>query len=128
ERAAEHGASVTPIGRPMLDLADPSGIGDVLSGITGDIVVNAAAYTAVDQAESEPELAEAINGIGAGAAAGAAAAMNVPVVQISTDYVFDGAAERPYREEDPPRPLGAYGRSKLMGEQAVAAACPDHAI
>ncbi|MDF2812753.1 MAG: dTDP-4-dehydrorhamnose reductase [Microvirga sp.] len=128
ERAAAHGAVVTLIGRPLLDLADPSGIGDVLADISGDVVVNAAAYTAVDQAETEPELAEAINGIGAGAVAGAAAAMNLPVVQISTDYVFDGAASRPYGEGDAPEPLGAYGRSKLLGEQAVAAATANHAI
>jgi dTDP-4-dehydrorhamnose reductase len=82
----------------------------------------------VDGAESEPELAQAINGIGAGAVAGAAAAMNVPVIQISTDYVFDGAAGRPYREDDATRPLGAYGSSKLLGEQAVADANPNHAI
>ncbi|KAB0269093.1 dTDP-4-dehydrorhamnose reductase [Microvirga brassicacearum] len=128
ERAAAHGAVVTLIGRPLLDLADPSGIGDVLAEISGDVVVNAAAYTAVDQAETEPELAEAINGIGAGAVAGAAAAMNLPVVQISTDYVFDGAASRPYGEGDVPAPLGVYGKSKLLGEQAVAAATANHAI
>ena len=90
ERASAHGAAVTLIGRPLLDLADPSGVGRRLAEISGDVIVNAAAYTAVDQAEAEPDLAEAINGIGAGAAAGAAAAMNVPFVQISTDYVFDG--------------------------------------
>ena len=128
ERASAHGATVTLIGRPLLDLADPSGVGDVLAEASGDVIVNAAAYTAVDQAEAEPDLAEAVNGIGAGAAAGAAAAMNVPFVHISTDYVFDGNADRPYREDDPVSPLGAYGRSKLLGERAVAAAHPDHAI
>jgi dTDP-4-dehydrorhamnose reductase len=128
ERAVANGVAVTLVGRPQLDLADPSGIGDVLADISGDVIVNAAAYTAVDQAEADPDLADAINGIGAGAAAGAAAALNVPFVQISTDYVFDGTADRPYRESDPVSPLGAYGRSKLLGEQAVAAATPDHAI
>jgi dTDP-4-dehydrorhamnose reductase len=128
ERASTHGVTVTLVGRPLLDLADPSGIGDVLADLPGDVIVNAAAYTAVDKAEEEPELAEAINGIGAGAAAGAAAAINVPFVQISTDYVFDGAGDRPYREDDPVSPLGAYGLSKLLGEQAVAAAHADHAI
>ena len=128
ERAPAHGAKAVLLGRPKLDLADPSGIEDILLDTGGDLIVNAAAYTAVDQAESEPELAEAINGIGAGAVAGAAAAMNVPVIQISTDYVFDGAAGRPYREDDATRPLGAYGSSKLLGEQAVADANPNHAI
>jgi dTDP-4-dehydrorhamnose reductase len=128
ERAPAHGAKAVLLGRPKLDLADPSGIEDILLDTGGDLIVNAAAYTAVDRAESEPELAEAINAIGAGAVAGAAAAMNAPVIQISTDYVFDGAAERPYREDDPVRPLGAYGSSKLLGEQAVADANPNHAI
>ena len=128
ERAPAHGAKAVLLGRPKLDLADPSGIEDILLDTGGDLIVNAAAYTAVDRAESEPELAEAINAIGAGAVAGAAAAMNVPVIQISTDYVFDGAAGRPYREDDATRPLGAYGSSKLLGEQAVADANPNHAI
>lgn len=128
ERASAHRASIVLVGRPQLDLADPSGVGDVLADIAGDVIVNAAAFTAVDQAEAEPDLADAINGIGAGAAAGAAAAMNIPVVQISTDYVFDGTADRPYREDDAVSPLGAYGRSKLLGEEAVSAANPNHAI
>jgi dTDP-4-dehydrorhamnose reductase len=128
ERAPAHGVTAIPVGLPLLDLADPSGIEDILSETGGDLIVNAAAYTAVDQAEAEPELAEAINGIGAGAVAGAAAAMNVPVIQLSTDYVFDGAADRPYREDDETNPLGVYGFSKLLGEQAVAAETPNHAI
>ncbi len=128
ERAGAHGATAVLLGRPKLDLADPSGIEDILLETGGDLIVNAAAYTAVDQAESEPELAEAINGIGAGAVAGAAAAMGVPVIHLSTDYVFDGTGERPYREDDPVSPLGAYGTSKLLGEQAVADATENHAI
>lgn len=128
ERAADHQATVTLLGRPTLDLADPSGIEDVLAQAHGDLIVNAAAYTAVDQAEQEPDLAEAINGIGAGVVAGAAAAMGVPLIHLSTDYVFDGSLDRPYRESDPVHPLGAYGASKLLGEQAVAAETDDHAI
>ncbi|WP_210496817.1 dTDP-4-dehydrorhamnose reductase [Microvirga antarctica] len=128
ERASSHGAIVTLVGRPQIDLADPSGIGDVLAEIGGDIIVNAAAYTAVDQAESEGDLAEAINGIGAGAVAGAAASLRIPMVQISTDYVFDGQSPQPYQETDRPHPLGAYGRSKLLGEVAVASATDDYAI
>ncbi len=128
ERAALHGAQALSIGRPRLDLADPSGIEDILRETGGDLIVNAAAYTAVDQAETEPTLAEAINGVGAGVVAGVAAAMGVPLIHISTDYVFDGSLDRPYRESDPVRPLGAYGASKLLGEQAVAEAAGDHAI
>ena len=128
ERAPAHGAKAVLLGRPKLDLADPSGIEDILLDTGGDLVVNAAAYTAVDGAESEPELAQAVNGIGAGAVAGAAAAMNAPVIQISTDYVFDGTADRPYREDDATGPLGVYGSSKLLGEEAVADATDNHAI
>ncbi len=128
ERARAHGAQVVLVGRPKLDLADPSGIEDALIETGGDVIVNAAAYTAVDQAESAPELAEAINGIGAGVVAGTAAAMNVPLIHLSTDYVFDGTADHPYREDDPVAPLGAYGASKLLGEEAVAAEAGNYAI
>jgi dTDP-4-dehydrorhamnose reductase len=128
ERAPTHGAEAVLLGRPKLDLADPSGIEDILRDTGGDLIVNAAAYTAVDQAEAEPELADAINGIGAGVVAGAAATMNVPLIQLSTDYVFDGTLDRPYREDDAVKPLGAYGASKLLGETAVAAETEDHVI
>jgi dTDP-4-dehydrorhamnose reductase len=128
ERARAHGAQAVLVGRPKLDLADPSGIEDALIETGGDIIVNAAAYTAVDQAESAPELAEAINGIGAGVVAGTAAAMNVPLIHLSTDYVFDGTSDHPYREDDPVAPLGVYGASKLLGEEAVAAEAENYAI
>ncbi len=128
ERARAHGAQAVLVGRPKLDLADPSGIEDALVETGGDVIVNAAAYTAVDQAESARELAEAINGIGAGVVAGTAAAMNVPLIHISTDYVFDGTADHPYREDDPVAPLGVYGASKLLGEEAVAAEAENYAI
>ncbi|MFC0408658.1 dTDP-4-dehydrorhamnose reductase [Roseomonas elaeocarpi] len=128
ERAAHHGVTVVAVGRPALDLARPETVLPALRDAAPDLVVSAAAYTAVDKAESEPELAERINGAGAGAVAAAAAAIGVPVVHLSTDYVFDGTLDRPYREDDPTGPIGAYGRSKLSGERAVAAANPDHAI
>ncbi|PVE23923.1 dTDP-4-dehydrorhamnose reductase [Microvirga sp. KLBC 81] len=128
ERAPTHGAKAVLLGRPRLDLADPSGIEDILEDMRGDLIVNAAAYTAVDQAEAEPELADAINGIGAGVVAGAASSLQVPLIHLSTDYVFDGNLDRPYREDDAVDPLGAYGRSKLLGEEAVAAETGDHAI
>ena len=85
-------------------------------------MVNAAAYTAVDQAEEEPELAAAVNASGAGAVAEAARIMGVPVIQFSTDYVFDGKKTNPYAEEDQPAPANVYGATKLAGERAVAAA------
>jgi dTDP-4-dehydrorhamnose reductase len=128
ECAAAHGAQAVLLGRPRLDLADSSGIEDILRETGGDLIVNTAAYTAVDQAEQEPELADAINGVGAGVVAGTAAAMGIPLVHLSTDYVFDGTLDRPYKEDDAVRPLGAYGRSKLLGETAVAAETGDHAI
>lgn len=122
------GVSVVPVGRPALDLADPAGLRPALEAARPDVVVNAAAYTAVDKAETEPALAMAINGAGAGLVADAAAALGVPILHLSTDYVFDGTLDRPYREDDPTGPLGVYGRSKLAGEQAVAAATPHHVI
>ena len=114
--------------RPELDLARAETIAPVLTSFRPHAVVNAAAYTAVDKAESEPDLAYAINATGAGAVAAAAAAMGVPVMHVSTDYVFDGDKPAPYVEDDPVGPLGVYGASKLAGERAVAAAGPDHVI
>jgi dTDP-4-dehydrorhamnose reductase len=117
-----------PLGRPEFDLADRGSIDRAIEALAPVAVVNAAAYTAVDRAESEPEAALALNRDGAGALAEAAARAGVPIVHISTDYVFDGAKPEPYAETDPTGPLGVYGRSKLEGEAAVAAANPAHAI
>ena len=122
--AAGGDVTVVALGRPDFDLARPASIAQAITGARPDVVVNAAAYTAVDQAESEPELAMAVNGVGAGKVAEAAARLGVPVIQLSTDYVFDGSRTRPYREDDPTGPLGAYGRSKFAGEASVAAAHP----
>lgn len=122
------GATVIPVGRPELDLTQPGGILRGLAHAQPDCIVNAAAYTAVDKAETEPDLAMRINGEGAGLVAAAAAALNVPLIHVSTDYVFDGMAPRPWRESDPAAPLSAYGRSKLTGEEAVAASGADWTI
>jgi dTDP-4-dehydrorhamnose reductase len=127
ERAPE-GVEVVALGRPGLDLADPGSIEAAFEGETADVVVNAAAYTAVDKAESEEALATRINGEGAGLVARAARALGAPVIQLSTDYVFDGSLDRPYAEDDPTGPIGAYGRSKLAGEEAVAEGNPRHVI
>jgi len=122
------GVIVIPVGRPELDLAQPDGVRQALANTQPDCIVNAAAYTAVDKAETEPELAMRINGEGARAVAAAAAAIGVPLVQLSTDYVFDGMAPRPWLETDPTGPLSAYGRSKLAGEEVVAASGADWTI
>ena len=125
---AHAGVEVVAIGRPELDLARPETIVDAIALAKPDVVVSAAAYTAVDLAEDEPDLAFAVNATGAGKVAEAAARLGVPVIHLSTDYVFDGSASRPYLETDATAPLGVYGASKLAGEQAVAAAGPRHLI
>jgi dTDP-4-dehydrorhamnose reductase len=121
-------AEVINLGRPQLDLAVPETVGPALKAATPDIVVNTAAYTAVDQAEREPEIAAAVNGTGAGAVAEAARALGIPVIHLSTDYVFDGNKTSAYVEEDLVAPASAYGASKLAGEKAVAAATDEHVI
>jgi dTDP-4-dehydrorhamnose reductase len=121
ERGQIAGHEVIAIGRPDLDLADPASVTRALEATGPDVIVSAAAYTAVDKAESESDLAFAVNGAGAGAVAQAAKKLGVPVIHISTDYVFDGTLDRPYVEGDPTGPTGVYGASKLAGEQAVLA-------
>jgi len=112
----------------MLDLADPSTIRSAVLAIKPDIIINAAAYTAVDQAEEETDLAIKINGIAPGLLAMEADKIGAHLIQISTDYVFDGLLERPYREDDTVNPLGVYGKTKLAGERAVQAATSNHTI
>jgi dTDP-4-dehydrorhamnose reductase len=129
ERAAGHrGIEIVAAARPELDLADAGTIAAAIARIRPDIVVSAAAYTAVDQAEDEPDLARAINATGAGAVAAAAAAAGAPVIHLSTDYVFSGGKDGEYLETDRPDPQSVYGRTKLGGEIAVAAANPRHVI
>lgn len=125
ERGAAAGHEVIALGRPELDLADPASVLRALEAAAPDVVISAAAYTAVDKAESESELAHAVNGAGAGAVARAAKALGAPLVHVSTDYVFDGALDRPYLETDATGPTGVYGASKLAGEQAVLGAYPE---
>ena len=114
--------------RPGVDLLRPETVGPAMATFAPDLVVNAAAYTAVDRAESEPDLAFAINRDGAGAVAAAAARLGAPIVHLSTDYVFDGGKPTPYAEIDPTGPQSVYGRSKLAGEQAVAEVAPRHIV
>src|SRR6202041_2519518 len=98
ERCQATSIEILTIARPQFDLAHPDGVEAALSALQADAVVSAAAYTAVDLAEGEPDVAHKINGGGAGAVASAAAALDIPIVHLSTDYVFDGLLERPYRE------------------------------
>jgi dTDP-4-dehydrorhamnose reductase len=122
ERGSAAGHELVAIGRPELDLAEPATIAPALAQASPDVIVSAAAYTAVDKAESESDLAYAVNARGAAAVAWAASSLGVPLVHISTDYVFDGLADRPYLETDETRPTGVYGASKLAGEAAVLSA------
>jgi len=122
------GVEILPVGRPELDLLSPETVQPALANIRPNIIVNAAAYTAVDQAEKEPEVAMAVNAGGAMAVADAARTLGVPLVHLSTDYVFDGRKSTPYIEQDQVAPANVYGASKLAGEAAVAAATRDHVI
>lgn len=128
ERGPATGHEVIAVGRPALDLADPATVLPALQAARPDAIISAAAWTQVDKAESEAEAAHAINATGAGAVAEAAARLGVPLVHISTDYVFDGSLDRPWREDDPTGPTGVYGATKLAGEQAVLAAHPNSAV
>lgn len=119
---------VETVGRPELDLTRPDSVVDAISRREPDIVVSAAAYTAVDKAEEEADLALAVNAGGARAVARAAAQLGIPVVHLSTDYVFAGDKDGVYFEDDPVDPQSAYGRTKLAGELAVAEANPKHVI
>jgi dTDP-4-dehydrorhamnose reductase len=107
------------VGRDRLDLACSGAVSSVLSAERPDLVINAAAYTLVDKAETEPDLAFAVNRDGPAALAAFCAAGDVPFIHVSTDYVFDGAKPGPYAEGDAPSPINVYGASKLAGEQAV---------
>ena len=129
ERAAAHpNLELVATSRAEADLSSTGSIAAVIAALRPDLVINAAAYTAVDQAEEEPALAFRINAEGAGEAAVAARQVGAAFIQMSTDYVFDGEAAEPYREEAPTNPLSVYGRSKLAGEEAVRAANPAHLI
>lgn len=122
------GLEIVALGRPELDLARPDTVFKALRDAKPDVVVSAAAYTAVDKAESEPDIAFAVNRDGAKAVARAANDVGVPVIHISTDYVFDGTKATAYVENDPTGPASVYGRSKLEGEHAVSENTENYAI
>jgi dTDP-4-dehydrorhamnose reductase len=123
-----HGYSVIKVGRPETDLGNPQTVINAIRKIRPAFVINAAAYTAVDRAEDEPEVARAANAEGAQAASKAAAEVGAPIIHFSTDYVFNGRKREPYLETDPVSPLGIYGQSKLAGETLVADANARHVI
>lgn len=123
-RASDHDVEVIATGRDALDITDLDAIRALLAAEPADAIVNAAAYTAVDQAEAEPELAWRVNALGAHNLARVAAEQNIPILHLSTDYVFSGDATMPYADDAPVNPLAVYGNTKLEGEQRVVAANP----
>jgi len=116
------------LGRDQLDLNDPLAVIDRVQAVQPDLIINAAAYTAVDQAETDVTAAFQINAMSAGVFAQQAEELGIPLIHYSTDYVFDGSKQSPYTEEDEPKPLGVYGASKLTGEQAISAIGGQHLI
>ena len=128
ERAEAQGHIVIALARPAMDLTDPPTVSPAIESAAPDVVVNAAAYTAVDKAETDQPLARLVNGVGAGMVALAAERVGVPVIHLSTDYVFDGRLDRPYREDDATGPLSVYGLTKRDGEQMVRSVNRRHVI
>lgn len=118
----------TFLGRPQFDLEAPDAMADEIRRLAPDVVLSVAAYTDVDAAEDEPDKAMVINGHAPGVLAAAAAGLNIPIIHLSTDYVFSGKGNRPFTESDKTAPVTHYGRSKLRGEEEVARATPKHII
>lgn len=119
---------VVTMDHQTMDLSNPDSIRSVIREVKPDLIVNPAAYTAVDKAESEPELAMAVNGIAPGIMAEEAKKLGAAMIHYSTDYVFDGSKTSPYAEEDIPNPINVYGKTKLAGEQAIQAVGIPHLI
>ena len=129
ERGPFTDIEIAALGRPDLDLGgSEDSIASTIQAAAPDVIVSAAAYTFVDKAESEPDLAYAVNERGPASIARTARKLGIPVIHLSTDYVFDGMHAQPYAESDPTAPTGVYGASKLAGEKAVAATLADTAI
>lgn len=119
---------VVALGRDGADFSEPESLRQIVQDVNPDIIVNAVAYTAVDRAEEEEELAMKVNGVAVGVLAEEALKLDALLVHYSTDYVFDGTKTEPYLEEDEPGPINAYGRTKLAGELAIQASGCDHLI
>jgi dTDP-4-dehydrorhamnose reductase len=122
QRALAPLGEVVAFDYPEIDLSHPERLAGLVAEVAPQVILNAAAYTAVDRAESEPELPRLINGVTPGELAAAARKARAVLIHFSTDYVFDGTKGAPYQEDDPTHPLSVYGQSKLDGDQAVAAA------
>ncbi|MGN6209322.1 dTDP-4-dehydrorhamnose reductase [Asticcacaulis sp.] len=122
------GLEIVRIGRPDVDLSKPETIETAVREIRPEVIISSAAYTAVDKAESEPELAQAVNGDAPGVLARLAAELDIPILHLSTDCVFSGDKDEPYTELDTPAPISVYGRTKLSGEEQVRAATDNHVI
>lgn len=127
-RRAPDGVTLEVIGRDRLDFADATAVGSIARSLDVDAMVNAVAYTAVDKAESEPDVAHAVNDLSVGVLGRVAANRNIPLVHISTDYVFPGDGTQPWRPDDETAPLGVYGVSKLLGEDGLRESGARHAI
>lgn len=128
QRALAPLGEVVAVDHHECDLADVDAIRRLVAEVKPQIIVNPAAYTAVDKAESEPALAEAVNGVAPGVLGEAAARLGALVIHYSTDYVFDGAGQSAYTEADAPNPQSVYGKTKLAGERALQASGADHLI
>lgn len=118
------GRNLVCLGRPEVDFARPETLAAAMARVQPRLVINAAAYTAVDKAETDADAAQQANASGPAELARLCALADIPLIQVSTDYVFDGSKGAPYRETDPANPIGVYGASKRAGEVAVLAACP----
>lgn len=127
-RRAPDGVSITALGRPNADLVDPRACARIVAETDADIIVNAAAYTAVDQAEKDKVLSNIINAQAPAAIANSAAIRGIPFIHISTDYVFDGSGNAPWKPDDRCAPINAYGRTKRRGEEGILAAGGQWAI
>jgi len=125
---ARAGFTVTGLGRTEIDITQAISVRQVLTETQPAILINAAAYTAVDQAESEPDVAFAVNRDGVAHLAAVCRDIGIPLLHVSTDYIFDGSASHPYCEDDLAAPLGVYGQSKWEGEDAVRNCHPEHVI
>jgi len=128
KRGPARGLQIVAFDRQALDITDHRAVEQAVSDASVDVVINAAAYTAVDRAEAEPDLAFAVNRDGPAHLASACARASVPLLHVSTDYVFDGSKKGPYLETDQVSPLGVYGRSKAAGEEEIRNRLPEHVI
>lgn len=126
--AEQHGLEMVAPNRTQMDLTNAQSIAHMVASRPWSAVINCAAYTAVDRAETDAELAEQVNVVAPAIFAAETAARDIPIIHVSTDYVFDGTKGAPYTEEDAVNPLGVYGRTKEMGESAVRTLNPRHAI